>query len=206
MSRFGNVDLTDPQQLDLALQPPLKSIMIDGHEYAVGLLSEAQWADIDGRAERLLRAVRSGAEISDADANPTRHLFHLLLAGDPNVRPVGKISAENIITAAQEIMRQAAVRALVPCVMTRSAERMAQAERNVKLAEELVARQVELISDLKARGCDTTDPQRLLRQFQELLATNVAERYKTREEISVAPKVRTVDETPMMITSRSGVK
>lgn len=103
--------------LDLALEPPLKAITIDGREYPVGVLNEEQWADINCRAERMLQAAKAGAELSEADANPTRYLFHLLLAGNPGIRQVGRISPENIVAAAQEIMRQAAVRALVHGVM-----------------------------------------------------------------------------------------
>jgi hypothetical protein len=178
MSKLSDLNLMNRgQQLGLALQPPLKSIAIDGGEYAIGILSEAQWADIEARAERMLKATKSGAALSEADANPARHLFHLLLAGDPNIRQVGRISAENIITAAQEIMRQAALRALVPMVKDPTrAEQVAQAEHRANLTEELVARQFELIVQLEARGLDTTDPERRLQEFRELLAIDIAGR------------------------------
>jgi hypothetical protein len=83
---------------------------------------------------------------------------------------------------------------------------MARVERNVDLAEELVGRQVELIADLESRARDATAPRCLMREFRELLATNIAERNRMRDESSVAAKVGMTDETRTTVARKSGVK
>jgi len=65
------------------------------------------------------------------------------------------------------------------------AERLAKAEGRVKQAEELVARQIELIERLEDNGLDTTEETGLLRAFQELLVSHVAERDRVREQLTL---------------------
>ena len=105
--------LTDQAELlNLASEPAPKTMTIDGRDYPVGVLNEKQWAEIEERGTRIIAARNSYCPLSERDSDPKRNLWHLLLAGDPAIRKVGRISLENLLDADREMMRQAVVRAL----------------------------------------------------------------------------------------------
>lgn len=65
---------------------------------------------------------------------------------------------------------------------------LAQAERHVKLGEDHIARQKELVARLEAHGLDTTEAKRLLCEFQELLTVHIAGRDRMRHELALASR------------------
>ena len=65
-------------------------------------------------------------------------------------------------------------------------DHLAQAERHVKLGEEHIARQTELIARMELQGLDTGEAKRLLGVFKEMLAVHIAGRNRLREMLVTA--------------------
>lgn len=62
-------------------------------------------------------------------------------------------------------------------------EHLELAERHVSEGERHVARQRELVDKLEREGHDTSEPKRLLRQFEELLDLHIKDCERLRKEL-----------------------
>jgi arginine repressor len=60
-----------------------------------------------------------------------------------------------------------------------------KAQRHVAKAERHVASQRELVAQLEREGHDSSQANKLLRQFAELLAIHIADRDRLRKELGV---------------------
>jgi hypothetical protein len=64
-------------------------------------------------------------------------------------------------------------------------EHLAECQRRVLVGQKHVLRQREIIAELGAHGDDATFPHALLRQFQVMLALQIAEHDRLRRELGV---------------------
>ena len=64
-------------------------------------------------------------------------------------------------------------------------EYLAKADRNVREGERDVARQLQVVDDLERNGLNTGEAMELLLQFEEMLATCIADRNRLRREVGL---------------------
>jgi len=64
-------------------------------------------------------------------------------------------------------------------------EYLAKADRNVREGERDVARQLQVVDDLERNGLDTGEAKELLLQFEEMLATCIADRNRLRRQVGL---------------------
>ena len=63
---------------------------------------------------------------------------------------------------------------------------LALAERHVADGEEVIAKQLKLIAELKAKGLDTRTSEALLKEFEITQALHVGDRNRLRKELANA--------------------
>jgi hypothetical protein len=61
-------------------------------------------------------------------------------------------------------------------------ESLAQAEEHVVMGQKHITRQRELVAKLERNGQDSSEAQRLLREFEEIYAMHLANRERLRHE------------------------
>ena len=67
-------------------------------------------------------------------------------------------------------------------------DHLAMVRRHVARGEQIVARQREIIARLERAGCDTSDAERLLLQFEELQSLHVEDRERLEKKLSEISK------------------
>jgi hypothetical protein len=76
------------------------------------------------------------------------------------------------------------------------------AERHVSQGLRCVARQIELIEKLELGRHDTSEANRLLRQFQDVLELHIHDRNRLRKELAAPSMGKTVDIYESLVASR----